>query len=114
QPTRMGLRPWRLVPGEYVLASGQVVPGDGPGHFRFDWQTPRNVRHIYRGHNIDIEVPPRTEWVVDLRLREPIDLPVRQPDLAIAARELRWEADTLVANIHNLGGAPAGPFTVKL
>jgi hypothetical protein len=114
QPMRVGLRPWRLVPGKYVLNGGEPVPGEQPVQSRYTWGEPVEVEHRCRGTPISIEVPSRKEWVVDLRLKKAIDRPRDLPDLAIHARDIRHDAGSgkLMVTVHNIGATVAGPFAV--
>jgi len=111
-PTRMGLRPWQLVPGTYVLTAGEPVPGEMPFQKRYTWTAPQEVQHLRRGTPIDIEVPPGRQWVVDLRLRRKIERPDLLPDLAIASRDVAVHGRELSVTVHNIGGAAAGAFDV--
>lgn len=111
--TRIGLRPWRLAPGRYVLNQGEPTEAERPFLDRHAWEPSVEVEHIHRGTAIWIDVPPGREWTVDLRLREPIERPDLLPDLAIARRDCRLLApDLLEVTLHNIGGAPAGPYRV--
>lgn len=114
EPVRIGLRPWRLVPGVYVLTAGEPVPGEKPEQNRYTWGEPRQIRHLHRGTPVFVEVPPGKEWVVDLRLVERIERPEVLPDLAIAPRDVRIEGNDLIVTVHNIGEAQAGAFDILL
>jgi hypothetical protein len=112
EPKRVGLKPWRLVPGVYVQNTGEPVPGERPFQKRYTWTGSVEVEHRYRGTPIWIEVPSHKEWVVDLRLRKAIDRPAELPDLAIASRDITLQEGKLHVRVHNIGGAAAGAFDV--
>ncbi len=112
--TRMGLRPWRLMPGVYVLNTGEPVPGERPSQKRCTWSPPVEVEHRHRGTPIRVYVPPKKVWVVDLRLRKRIERPALLPDLAIAPRDIHRQGGRLTVTVHNIGGAEAGPFLLVL
>jgi hypothetical protein len=111
---KLGLRAWQLFPGMYAMRSGAVTPGERPGQYRYAWGPAKDVQQAGRAFPIGLEIPPHQEWVVDLRLRRPIDRPAVLADLAVAPRDIRREADRLVVTVHNIGGAPAGQFVVTL
>jgi hypothetical protein len=111
-PTRIGLRPWRLLPGVYVLDTGEPVPGEKPCQKRYTWTGSIEIEHRHRGEPVWIDVPPRKEWVVDLRLRREIEQPAPLPDLAIASRDVRREGARVVVSVHNIGGGKAAAFDV--
>lgn len=111
-PMRVGLKPWRLVPGVYVLNTGQPVPGERDFQKRYTWAGATEVEHRHRGAPIWVEVPSHKEWVVDLRLRKEIERPAVLPDLAIASRDIQVKDGKIVVRVHNIGGAAAGTFDV--
>lgn len=112
--TRMGLRPWRLVPGMYVLNTGEPVAGERPIQQRYTWTSPVEINHLHRGTPIYIDVPPKKEWVVDLRLRQSIPRSEKLADLAIGRDDVRLEGNRLHVNVHNIGGDRSGPFDVAV
>lgn len=109
-PVTIGLRPWQLVSGTYEMCAGEPVAGEVLGLQRYRWGRPQEVAHVHRGEAIPLELPGRTEWVVDLRLRERARRPALLPDLAVSNRDLRREANTLSIVIHNIGGADSAGF----
>ncbi|HOQ86727.1 MAG TPA: CARDB domain-containing protein [Phycisphaerae bacterium] len=116
-PMRVGLRPWELVPGRYALRQGAIVPGERPQVKRYEWVSvfspSADLELRRRAEPVWIELPPRREWVVDLRLRAayPQASPVLA-DLAMHARDVQREGERLKLTIHNIGGAAAPPFDV--
>ncbi|MGQ9651331.1 MAG: hypothetical protein ACUVXJ_14575, partial [Phycisphaerae bacterium] len=112
EPMRVGLRPWRLTPGIYVLNAGRPVPGEYDFQKRYTWTGSTEVEHLHRGTPIWVEVPSHKEWVVDLRLRKTIERPAVLPDLAIASRDIQVKDGKVVVRVHNIGGAAAAAFKV--
>jgi hypothetical protein len=112
EPMRVGLRPWRLVPGVYVQNTGQPVPGERDFQKRYTWTGSTEIEHRYRGTPIWVEVPSHKEWVVDLRMRKAIDRLAELPDLAIAPRDVAAKDGKVTVRVHNIGGAAAGAFDV--
>ncbi len=112
EPTRVGLRPWRLVPGVYVQNAGEPVPGERDFQKRYTWTGGVEIEHRHRGTPVWVEVPSHKEWVVDLRLRKTIDRPAELPDLAIAPRDVESKDGKVTVRVHNIGGAAAGAFDV--
>lgn len=131
-PMRMAVRPWQLMPGRYAVNAGQPVPGERPDLERYAWVNslgseqaqkpdhpargglPTEVIFHERAEPVWFDLPPQTEWVLDLRCREEFARPTALPDLAIDARDVRRESDRLHVVIHNIGGCAAPPFDVML
>ena len=114
KPMPIGLRLWRLRPGIYVLEQGRQMKGTFEGQHRYAWQEPKQVRIVHRGFGPTVEVPPGEVWAVDLRLKEPVQLPEKAPDLAVHPRGVRLEQDAAVVTVHNIGNADAGTFDVHV
>ncbi len=114
ESVRLGLRPWRLLPGRYALLAGEALPSELPGATRSRWLPVVEVEHRHRGSPIPLDLPPGMTWVIDLRLEEALPSPALLPDLAIAARDVRREGSTFRVTVHNIGGADAGPFSIAL
>ncbi len=112
EPMRVGLKPWRLVPGTYVLNTGQPVAGERDFQKRYTWTGSVEVEHGHRGTPIWVDVPSHKEWVVDLRLRTAIERPADLPDLAITSRDVQPKDGKVTIQVHNIGGAAAGTFDV--
>lgn len=110
--TKIGLRPWRLLPGSYVLNDGATLAGERPFQNRYGWGQARQIEHLHRGTPIYVEVPGHKEWVVDMWLRRPIERPAMLPDLAIASRDVKVAGNGLVVTVHNIGGAASPPSAV--
>jgi hypothetical protein len=118
-PFSIGLRLWRLLPGEYVFSQGEVLPGEHPFQSRYAWDTERTVKILHRGTTVHLKLPPGKDYVVDLRLKRLLQVPSRSPDLAIAPRDLSLKETggsdaTVSATIHNIGNADTGPFDIVL
>jgi hypothetical protein len=114
EPTDIVLRVWRLEPGRYTFRQGELVRGrDGSPGF-FEWQPVRSVEIAHKPEPVAVTLPPGTEQVVDLRFEQPIDIPDRAPDLAVAQRDVRIDGDTVSVTVHNIGNAPAEDFEVVL
>lgn len=110
----IGLRLWQLTPGKYVLNQGDILPGEREFQNRYGWIDPSRIEIRHRAQLVGIRVPPQKVWVVDLRLEEPISVPKSAPDLAINARDVVWDGDTVKVTVHNIGNADAKPFSVEL
>jgi hypothetical protein len=137
QPQNVGLRFWRLVPGRYRVTQGARVAGERPGQHRYTWGAPESVDVLRKGDGFTITLPPRTEWVVDVRLdtaawEEPAGpdvaagapapregrgrkpAPTALPDLAIHERDVRLDGNAVAVTVHNIGAAAAERFAVAL
>jgi hypothetical protein len=110
----VGLRPWMLSPGRYELAIGEPVEDPRGGPERFAWREVREVEHRHRGAAVPLGLASGRPFVVDLRLKKRIRRPAVLPDPAVAARDVRRVGEELRVRVHNLGGAEAGPFRIRL
>ncbi len=111
EATRIGVRPWLLVPGTYLAMHGEKQ-GD---RFRpIAWEDAGTVTTVHRGAPVHITVPSRKTWVVDLRLQEKRSRARSLPDLAVHQRDVRRAGNHLVVTVHNIGAGAAGPFDVAL
>ena len=123
--TRIGMRLWRLRPGEYEVRSGQI--GKGKGYLReYQWSKPSSFIVRHKADVYWIDVPAQREFAVDLRLLKPLadsGVPARGPwglpDPAISERDISVakNADgkiTVTATVHNLGNAAVKNLLVAL
>jgi hypothetical protein len=106
---RIGLRPWLLLPGTYVLTHGGKR---GEGYRPIAWEESRILTSVRRGAPVPISVPSRKPWLIDLRLQQEDKTLRSSPDLAVHRRDVRTEGVDLVVTVHNLGAAAAGPFHI--
>lgn len=111
---QVGLRPWMLVPGRYELSIGEPVVDPRGGPERFAWREVTEVEHRHRGSAMPVALTAGRPFVVDLRLKRRIRRPAVLPDPAVAARDVRHVGEDLSVSVHNLGGAAAGPFHIRL
>ena len=119
KPRKVGLRFWRLAPGEYNLRLGVDSDGDD----RMDKVLEqRKIRIAERGERIRLSLPPRQVAVLDVRQSTARDVPSVLPDIAIVGEEITFHAtepssgvnaDAAIP-IHNLGPAPAEKVTVTV
>jgi len=114
QPTKIGLQLWMLEPGEYILNQGKVLKGEYEFQHRYGWTDPQRVKVTHRADTVYVDVPPCTEWAVDLRLDVPISVPSTAPDLAINARDFKWTDNGLRVKVHNIGNADSAPSQILL
>ncbi len=108
------MRVWQLVPGRYRLHEGEQLKGEFPFQHRYAWQPRSPVEIRKRGDGVPVTLPPGKVWVVDLRLDEAMPTPPRACDLAVHARDLTVQGKRLLANVHNIGNAPAENWAVAL
>jgi len=114
KPVTIRLLPWTLTLGRYVMIQGQPMPGERDVQLRYTWGDPKRVLILHRAEPVAVEVPPETEWVVDLRLIEAVKPPDAVPDLAIARRDVSVQGDTVAFTVHNIGTAYAMDTTAEL
>jgi hypothetical protein len=111
EPLEGSMRVWTLQPGSYQLRLG--VDGDNDDTFDVNPE-PRSVT-LQRADRIPITLPPKQILVLELIQTEAHPALFPRPDLAISAREIRIQGDTLVVPVHNIGSAdaPATEIVVK-
>jgi len=90
------------------------MPGERADQNRYSWDGQTNFKLLHRADTIYVTVPPHKEWVVDLRLGEPIKVPATAPDLAIGKNDVVSSKDGMKVTVHNVGNADAKPFAVAL
>lgn len=114
EPVRMALKVWQLLPGVYILNQGELVAGEHPFQNRYTWIEPQKVNIRHRAEAIYINLPPQKEWVVDLRLDEPISVPKTAPDLAVHERDTKIVEKGLEITVHNIGNSKSSPVKAVL
>ncbi len=94
---RVTMRVWRLEPGRYgVSVDGRM-----------------SELELRRATAIPLDLECGREMEVRIRLLERANEPALLPDLALAVEELR-DRSGLEVPVHNIGGAAAGPFRVRV
>jgi hypothetical protein len=114
EPTEVGLKLWRLVPGEYILNHGKIEPGERDFQKRYRWGEPEQVTVLRQGDVVPVTVPPQVEYCIDLRLDRELPVPQKAADLAIHPRDVTMTERGTEAVIANLGSAEAKDFSVRL
>ncbi len=114
EPMPIGLKLWRLTPGEYILEQGERLVGKNRTLLRYGWKQPEVVEVIHPGFGPTIEVPPSKVYAVDLRLKSEIDIPDQAPDLAVMPRDVAIDGGTAHVTVHNIGNGDAGEFSVAV
>lgn len=114
RPVRMGLRLWRLTPGRYAAAHGEIMKGETT-NLRYGWGPVEEFLYRRRLDTYYVEVPPRKAYCIDLRLTEPIDVPEAAPDAAIAGRDVvRQDGGRIEVTVHSVGSEPVRELVVAL
>ncbi len=111
ETTRIGLRPWLLLPGTYLLSCGE---SSSRGTRPIAWEKPRLITGIARGTPVYVHVPSHKTWLIDMRLQKSGGRSPLLPDLAVHRRDVRATSDGFIVTVHNIGSAEAGPFDVTL
>ncbi|MHC4740819.1 MAG: hypothetical protein ACYS8Z_02840 [Planctomycetota bacterium] len=107
ESARMGMKLWRLAPGEYEVKSG--LPGKGEGYSKkCKWGKGKQFFMRHKGDVFWIDVPGQKEFAVDIRLVWPAPPSAILPDPAIADRDVTVARDSdgnaiVAATVHNLG-----------
>lgn len=114
KPVEIGAKFWQLLPGEYLIVQGKEEPGEQSFQKRYAWSEPQRVTITHQGQRVPLRLPPRTEWVVDVRLDRELSAPTEAPDLAITTSDTRFEQNRLTVRVHNLGSTLASGIKVAL
>ncbi len=104
---------WRLEHGMYQVRLGSDADEDG--HLDAPAETVR--AELARGWELPVgEVPPRTVMLLEITQTQALEPITARADLAICDRDLTIAPATGEATltVHNIGGADAGPFTVRV
>ena len=111
EPLEGAMRVWTLQPGNYQLHLGIDSDNDDAPDTSLEQRTVT----LQRADRISITLPPKQVLVLELTQTEAHPKLFPLPDLAISAREIHIEGDTLVVPVHNIGSAdaPATEIVVK-
>lgn len=112
KPIKMNAYTFRLKPGVYKLRVGSDADDDwvldSPDRTTF-------VTIAHRGDGFGFDLLPGRQLAIELRLHKPLTMPEGPlPDLAINPRDIKRAGNVLNVTVHNIGGADAGPFTIKV
>jgi len=109
-PMEGKMRLWALEHGTYRVAIGPDADGDNEMD-RLDktWKA-----ELAKADPIRVSLPPRIVTIVRIDQLEKLDPIFTRADLAIAAREVEIEGNTLTGTVHNIGSADAAEVTVAV
>lgn len=110
EPVSGRVRLWTLDHGRYEMTIGPDADGDD----EMDAAIRTQQLQIARATPVNISLPPEAVTVIEFRQIESLDDIRLRPDLAIAAREIRVENQTVTGIVHNIGGGDAPGFTIAL
>jgi hypothetical protein len=111
QPRPVRMKVWELAPGKYRLREGvdadQDDRIDGPGAVR--------DLALRRASAIDVNLPARQVYLVELDQTEARPLPELLPDLAVGEGDVFYDkaTDRLKVVVHNIGSAAAKDVVVR-
>ena len=97
------MRVWTLQPGRYQLHLGIDSDSDDAPDTSLEQRTVT----LQRADRLSLTLPPKRVLVLELTQTEAHPKLFPLPDLAISAREIHIEGDTLVVPVHNIGSADA-------
>jgi len=104
---------WRLQHGMYSVRLGVDADEDGQP----DGPAETVEVELARGWELPVgEVPPRTVMLLEIMQTEALEPITERADLAVCDRDLAIDVETgePTLTVHNIGGADAGPFTVRV
>lgn len=111
QPRKVRFRVWELEDGQYRLRHGPDADQDD----RIDGPAQESTVTLHRAAAVQITLPPRQVWIVELEQVQRIGRPELLPDLAIGAEDVFYDkaTDRLKAVVHNIGAAAAKDVVVR-
>ncbi|MBN1673249.1 MAG: carbohydrate-binding family 9-like protein [Kiritimatiellae bacterium] len=105
---KMGI--WALEHGTYTLAVGPDANGDR----KMDRAAQTESLELMRADRVPVTLAPKAVTVIELTQTKKLDPIYRRADLAIAAREVNIEGDTVSGTIHNIGSADVANAVVGI
>jgi len=105
QPKKGRIVTWALERGLYEVTQ---QPEEGEG------EPVRNTVQLERGEGFEINLPPKTSWVVNVRQLKREVPPGRLADAAFAPGESRYGDGTLTVPLYNLGVTPLRDVPIRL
>ncbi|MGD9495612.1 MAG: LamG-like jellyroll fold domain-containing protein [Armatimonadota bacterium] len=104
---------WRLAHGIYEVRLGADADEDGQP----DAPAETVAVELARGWELSVgELPPRAVMLLEITQTQALEPITQRADLAVCDRDVTIDAQTGAATltVHNVGGADAGPFTVRV
>ncbi len=101
---------WRLEHGEYDLSFGP----DADGNDQIDNPEKQEKREIVRGDRLDLALPAKAVYILELKQTRKLDDLSTRPDLALSPLDLRRDGGKVFAKVHNIGGGDAAQVVVAL
>ena len=110
KPRKIRMRIWELSPGQYRLRQGPV-----DGDEQFDGKPATRELALVRGSFVDLELPPRKVYVIELKQLQGRPRSELLPDLAVGDGDIYYDkaTDRLKVVVHNIGAAAAKDVTVR-
>ncbi|MBN1675787.1 MAG: hypothetical protein JXR37_32385 [Kiritimatiellae bacterium] len=103
-------RVWELEHGQYRVTTGVDADRDGT----IDGQPNVISCELLRADRIPLTLAPKAVTIVEVAQTRKLDPIFTRADLAIAAREVAIEGNSLSGTVHNIGAAPVPDATVAL
>jgi len=103
------VRLYRLDAGEYAVKVSTDSDGDGV----YEQASYEKTARLDRFGRLSFPIPPQIRSRVEVSQLSRDPLPGELPDLAINARDIVRDRNSLEITVHNLGNAASGPFTVS-
>lgn len=107
-PMEGTMRIWALRHGVYRIETGLDADGDN----RMDVPLATGERELARADGVPLTLAPRSVTAVRITQLKELDDITARPDLALAAREIKWEDGALSGVIHNIGSKPVERVTI--
>ena len=101
EPLKGNMRIWALEHGIYQLTTGTDADGDQ----LMDAVERAEFLELAKADRIELTLAPKAVTVIEIEQADRLARIFDRADLAIAAREVRIEANTLTAIAHNIGSA---------
>lgn len=101
---------WRLQHGEYELTFGPDSNGDD----QIDKPEVQVKREIVRGDRLDLALPAKAVYILQLKQTRQLEDISSRPDLALSPLDLKRDRGKISAKVHNIGGSDAAQVVIAL
>jgi hypothetical protein len=110
RPLTGRLRFWALEHGRYRVNLGPDAKGDQ----QMDRAEVTDTRRLARAEALELTLSPQAVTVIEVTQLEKLEPLWQRPDLALSAREVTLQGQTLAAVVHNIGAAEANEVQVAV
>lgn len=110
KPLKGKMRLWALEHGVYQLTAGP----DSDGDHRIDRVESSESIELAKADTIELIIVPKVVTVIEIKQVNRLDRIFARPDLAVAARQVQVETNTVTGVVHNIGSADVSDVVVAV